>query len=586
MNKFKFFSVALLASAFASQAQDINQAKKAIDAEQFESAKSMLKSIIKAKPSNGVAFFTLGNVYLTQNVEDSAKIYFQNGLNASEGAKLNYIGLGQMDLDKSDVIGAQAKFALATKDIKKKDVQEYVYIARAYMNTAKPDFKNAIAVLTRAAINNSQDAQLQLALGDAYYGDGKQNEAYVAYRSAFQLDSSLLRAKMQLGVLLKGAKSYDEALKAYNEVIALNPNYGPVYRELAETYYKIARNKPSLAAANYKTALENYDKYMSFTDYSIQSRMRRADFLILIEDYAALEVEANKMIELDKVNPRIYRYLGYSAYKNGNVDVAIKSLDSFINTPGNKAIALDYLYLGLTKIKKGTSVDGTTVDAAAMSAGLVDIKKAVEMEPLAVQDLSEVGKKLFTQKFYKEAAAIFEFGANVAESRTYLDDNVYYGLANYYANSSKDVKADAVALQKADAAFEKVLVASPTYYEAYLYRARTNRLLDKDDVMVQNYKDYADKSVDNIKSKLDVANANLHKDKSIEELYKGTIQDFNNSVFKAEVDKIKPKLIESYNNMAASFANTDKMKAVEYFNKTLAIDPTNKYALDSIKILK
>ena len=38
MNKFKFFSVALLASAFASQAQDINQAKKAVDAEQFESA--------------------------------------------------------------------------------------------------------------------------------------------------------------------------------------------------------------------------------------------------------------------------------------------------------------------------------------------------------------------------------------------------------------------------------------------------------------------------------------------------------------------------------------------------------------------
>jgi hypothetical protein len=57
--------------------------------------------------------------------------------------------------------------------------------------------------LTRAAVNNSQDAQLQLALGDAYYGDGKQN-AYVAYRSAFQLDNSLLRAKMQLGVLLKG----------------------------------------------------------------------------------------------------------------------------------------------------------------------------------------------------------------------------------------------------------------------------------------------------------------------------------------------------------------------------------------------
>jgi predicted Zn-dependent protease len=555
MNKLTTFSVAILASAFTAQAQDINQAKKAIDAEQFESAKTILKSIIKAKPSNGTAYFTLGNVYLTQSVEDSAKIYFQQGLSASDGAKLNYIGLGQMDLDKNDVTGAQAKFALASKDMKKKDVQEFVYIARAYMNANKPDYKSAIALLTRAAINNSQDAQLQLALGDAYYGDGKQNEAYVAYRSAFQLDNSLLRAKMQLGVLLKGAKSYDEASKAYNEVIAINPNYGPVYRELAETYYKIARNKPSQAAENYKTAMGYYDKYMSLTDYSINSRMRRADFLILMEDYVALEAEANKMIELDKVNPRIYRYLGYAAYKNGNVDVAIKSLETFITSPGNKAIALDYLYLGLTKIKKGTSADGLSIDPTAMSSGLVDIKKAIEMEPLAVQELSEVGKKLFTQKLYKEAASVFEFGSNVNDSKTYLDDNVYYGLANYYANNSKDVKVDVVALQKADAAFEKVLVASPTYLEAYLYRARTNRLLEKDDVMVKNYEDYVAKTTA----------------LGAEELAKPAV---------------KTKFIESYNNMAASFANTDKPKAIEYFKKTLALDPANSYATESIKILK
>ncbi len=557
MNKFTTFSVALMASAFTTQAQDINQARKAIDAEQFESSKSILKSIIKAKPSNGAAFFTLGNVYLTQSVEDSAKIYFQEGLNASENAKLNYIGLGQMDLNKNDLTGAQAKFALATKDMRKKDVQEFVYVARAYMNANKPDYKGAIAILTRAAINNSQDAQLQLALGDAYYGDGKQNEAYVAYRSAFQLDNTLLRAKMQLGVLLKGAKSYDEASKAYNEVIAINPNYGPVYRELAETYYKIARNKPSQAAVNYKAALGYYDKYMSLTDYSINSRMRRADFLILIEDYVALEAEANKMIELDKVNPRIYRYLGYAAYKNGNVDVAIKSLESFINAPANKPIALDYLYLGLTKIKKGTSADGLSIDPAAFSAGLTDVKKAIEMEPLAVQDLSEVGKKLFTQKLYNEAAAIFEFGANTKESSNFLDDNVYYGLANYYANTNKgkDVKVDVVALQKADAAFEKVLVASPTYLEAYLYRARTNRLLEKDDAMVKNYEDYVAKTTE-------LGAAELAK------------------------PAVKTKFIESYNNMAASFANTDTTKAKEYFKKTLALDPANSYALESLKILK
>ena len=223
MNSFKILTIALLSSITIGFAQEIDQAKKAIDAEQFEKAKSILKSIIQTKPSNGTASFILGNIYLTQSVEDSASIYFQKGLTGNEGAKLNYIGLGQMDLEKSDLVGAQAKFALATKDMRKKDVEEYVYIARAYMNVSKPDYKSAIATLNRAVVNNPLDAQVQLALGDAYYGDSKQNEAYVAYRNAFQADNSLLRAKMQLGVLLKGAKSYDEALKAYNEVIAINP---------------------------------------------------------------------------------------------------------------------------------------------------------------------------------------------------------------------------------------------------------------------------------------------------------------------------------------------------------------------------
>ena len=57
-----------------------------------------------------------------------------------------------------------------------------------------------------------------MALGDAYYGDKNQNAAFSAYRNAFQADHTLIRAKMQLGVLLKGAKAYTEAVAAYNDV--------------------------------------------------------------------------------------------------------------------------------------------------------------------------------------------------------------------------------------------------------------------------------------------------------------------------------------------------------------------------------
>ncbi|WP_291287809.1 tetratricopeptide repeat protein [Flavobacterium sp.] len=555
MNKFKIFSLALVASATVVKAQDIKEAKKAIDAEQFQKAKSLLKSIIKAKPSDGEANFVLGNVYLNQAIIDSAKIYFANGLQASDKKNLSYIGLGQLDLDAKNATAAQANFGLAIKDMKRKDVEEFIYIGRAYMNSTSPDYVNAVANLKRALAIDPQNATALLAIGDAYYGANNQNDAYKAYRDAFTADPTLLRAKMQLGVLLKGAKSYDEAIKSFNEVIALNASYGPVYRELAETYYKWGRNKPSTSKVNMQNAITNYEKYLSLTDYSLDSKMRHADFLILVKDYKSLETVANKMIAEDKVNPRIFRYLGYAAYENGNVDVAIKSIEDYIKVPSNKVIGRDYLYLGLSKIKKGTTAEGA-VDQTSFDAGVADIKKAIELEPLVVEELGDLGKALFGKKQFAQAAAILEFGTTNKESKNYLDDNIYYGIALYYANANKtNGAADAVALGKAEAAFDRILEASPSYSEAYLYKGRINNLLEKDDLIIKNYEEY----ITSITAK------------GAEELAKpATVK----------------KLVEAYNSIGASYANTDKVKAVEYFNKTLALDPANAYASQSVKALK
>ena len=551
MSKFKIFSIALLASA-VSQAQDLDQATKAIDAEQYEKAKSMLKSIVQSK-NTGKASFLLGNIYLTQSVEDSAKIFFDKGLTA-DGGKINNIGLGQLDLNKGDAASAKAKFDQVLKDLKKKDIEEYVYVAKAYMNADKPDYKSAIAVLTKAKAANPTNAYVNLALGDAFYGDKNQNEAYSAYRSAYQADSSLIRAKMQLGVLLKGAKAYTEAVKAFDEVVGLNVNYGPVYRELAETYYLWANNVPKTYTENIQKALGYYEKYMSLTDYSLSSRMRHADFLILARDYKALEKEANEMQKLDKVNPRIMRYLGYSAYENGNPDAAIAALNEFINKGTNKVISGDYFYLGLATVKKSIGADMKTVDATVLASGIANVKKAVDAEPSLANALNEIGKKYFTEKVYDVSAAIFEIAISNPNSKNFLEDNIYYGLAAYTVNRNKDLKdRDVASLQKADLAMDAVIVASPTYLESYLYKARINGSLEKDDVMAATYQKY-----------LDLV------------LAKGP----------EEVTKNKAKVTESYNSIAAFNANTDKAKAKEFFNKTLALDPTNTYALDSLKLLK
>ena len=553
MKNFKIFSLALIASSIAN-AQDLEPAKKAIDAEQYEKAKSLLKSIIQLKPSNGKATFLLGTIYLKQNISDSATIYFNKGLACSEGARLNSIGLGQLYLDAGKSVEAKSKFDLVTKELKKKDIEEHIYIARAYINSDMPDYKTAISILKKVADLNPNDASIQLALGDAYYGEKNQNDAYQAYRNAYRLDKNYIRAKMQLGVLLKGAKVYEEAVKAYNEVIAENPNYGPVYRELAETHYLWGRNVPKTETENIQKALNFYEKYLSLTDYSITSRMRHADFLILAKDYKALELEAEKMKMLDGVNPRILRYLGYSAFENGNVEVAMKSLQDFINNPVNKIIASDYFYLGKAKIKKAISADEKSVDPMLFSSAIDDIKKAVTLEPLLINELNEIGKKLYAIKTFSAAATLFEVATSNPNSKNYVIDNFYLGNSLYYDNTRKDIiKPDPIALQKADVAFGNVITASPSTQDAYLFRARTNSLLENDEMMATLYQQYLD-----------------------EVTKKG----------EEEVVKNKNKCIESYNNIGSFLANTDKVRAKEMFSKTLLIDPTNAFAIESIKSLK
>ena len=553
MKKIKIITYAMLLSGFLVNAQDVDQANKAIDAEQYEKAKGLLKSIIKAKPDNGRATFLLGNVYLTQNMPDSAKIYFDKGMSAKEESKLNSIGLGQLDLDAKNTAAAKSKFDAVMKDMRKRDIEEYIFIARAYMNSENADYNKAIELLSIAKEKNSSDPQVLLALGDAYYGKKDQNNAYSSYRNAYQADNTIIRAKMQLGVLLKGAKAYTEAVKAYDEVIALNPKYGPVYRELAETYYLWGNNEPTTYKENITKALSFYEKYMTLTDYSLTSRMRHADFLILAKDFKALEVEANIMKEIAGVNPRILRYLGYSAYENGNIEGAIKALNDYTNNPTSKVIALDYLFLGKAKIKKGMPEGVKVIDSIQLNSAIIDFKKAIQIDPLAGLNMNEIGKELYEAKLFGAAASVFKISANNPESKNFLIDNFYLGNSIYYNNTFQGAKVDKLMLQKADNAFGNVLTASPGTFDAIIFRARTNKLMENDEMMAKYYEQY----VDAVTAKGE-----------------------------DEVTKNKVKLVEAYNNIASHYANFDKLKAKEFLNKTLAVDPANAYALEAIKLLK
>ena len=315
MTNSKLFLSLLVAGAVATGtagAQSLKDAKEAIQAEQYDEAKSMLQNLVEKKAKNGENYFYLGQIHLVNDKVDSAQIVFQEGLTNDPKEKLNTVGLGIVDLQKGDAAAAEQKFAEATDGIRKRDYELLYYAGRGYIDAPTPDYQKAVEYLTRAKEMNAKDPLIPTALGDAYAGLRESSPAYVAYRDALTIDENLLAPKIGQAIISRRAQAYDVVLEQLTALAEENPQYGPIYRELAETYYLSSLKAPEdqYREINQK-ALENYQKYLSITgDQSIDAKVRYADFLVYSGNYEELKKVASELANEEGVDAKVHRYLG------------------------------------------------------------------------------------------------------------------------------------------------------------------------------------------------------------------------------------------------------------------------------------
>lgn len=572
MKTIKFLSLLLV--GFSLQAQDLEQAKQAIDAEQYQNAKNILKSLVESNPDRGENYFYLADVYLIQKSQDSAKIYLDRGLQARNNAHLNYVGLGHIDLNNNNIQGAVSNFNKAIKDIRRRDSEELIQVGRAYKNSDNPDYTKAIEYFMRAIQADSKAALAYMYMGDAYLADKNTNEAYKAYRDALNIDQDLKRAKLQMAVITKNAKAFSEAITSFNELQTAAPDYGPVYRELAETYYYWGTDNVAKYREYNQKALEYYKKYMSLTDTSLDSRMRYADFLILTKDYVTLEQEANKMKNEINVNPRIYRYLGYAAFENKHFQESIDALNNFFEK-GERFIGRDYLILAKAKVAKAKT-NGEITDIALFEEALNDLQTAVEQDPSSAGEFSELGQELYTQdKLYEASAKVLLIATQDPESKTFILDNLYLGNAILFHSSAvnnekiqneeaftpEEKEAFNAFLEKANQAYDHVTDFSFTTQDAHANKAKVNRLIGTEEALVT--------AVESYENYIQVVN-----DKGEEEVSK---------------DRTKRELLAGHLFLGSQYSQTDKTKAIEHFETALTLNPSEAneiYINDSISVLK
>lgn len=548
-------SLGLAVMGSASFAQSLEDAKKAIDAEQYQKATSMLKGLVKSQASKGENYFNLGEVYLKTDYVDSARAVFTQGVTADPKNPLNYIGLGEADLLSNNAASAKTNFDKAVSVSKKNDYIPQLYIGKAYIEVDQPDFNSALPYLQKAdeLDKSDKDAETFLALGDFYAYQRKNSEALQNYMRALNINPNILRAKVQIGRMYKESRAFPEAETALKEVIAQDPNYGPAYRELSELYNQWSFGDPN-GQAKSAAAIENYQKYLDLTDKSFDSRIRYAQILFYAKDFQKLEAETNELAAMAQNSPKgllISRLRGYSAYENKNYPQALEYMNDFFSKvkDTSRIVADDYLYLGQAQMQQKQD-----------SLALINITKAVEMDSTKAEALANMAKSFYEAKNYPKAVATYDVVNRLNPSGVGSLYNYYYhGLAAYFSyaadytakkNPSKDL------LVKADSSFAKLVRLSPSTYDGYLWRARVNYFKDSETdpqgIYVPYYQQYLD-------------SAEAHVDK--------------------QTPATKKNMVEAYNSIAGFASTTDKEKARTYWNKAIAIDPQNATALAGIKSL-
>lgn len=562
MKKVILASFATLFTTVAIKAQDLEVVKKTIESEKFSDARKSLKNMIAISPDKGTNYFYLGQVYLKLEKQDSAKIYFEKGKTAKDAGHLNLIGLAHIDLINGNKTAAQTNIATSLTFAKKKNTEELIYISRAYLNADNPDFSKAVENAKLAVASDVKSARAYLVLGDAQLANKNINDAYVAYRSAYELDNTLYQAKIQLAVITRNAQAYPEAMKALKEITTLSPNYGPAYREMAETNLAWAFGNNSNFKEKIAAALDDYKKYMSLTDTSVDSRMKFTDFLILTKDWKSVETEALAIQKMDKVNPRVLRYLGYASLENGNPEAAVKALNEFILKSDIKKVkGRDYSYLGKAKLALASDANGVIINLSKFEEALVDLVKASDLDSKLGSEFSELGVKLYKQKSYLEAAKVLELTLKNTGSKTYTLDNYYYGNSILYFTMDKtpEVKSKYTnEFEKANIAFGEVIKASPTTQDAYFSKAQLNRVYDTESskrIAVTDYEGYI----------------NVVKAKGDTEMNK---------------ELVKKNLASAYTFIGSAYSATDRVKAIEAFENAAKINPTDKYVIESLSVLK
>ncbi|MGL5890054.1 MAG: tetratricopeptide repeat protein [Bacteroidia bacterium] len=421
-------AIATLALSGAANAQTIADAIRLSDNEQYEKAKQTLRQLLVKEPTNGDLYFYMGDVYMKQDLPDSAGLYFMKGATINPTNPLALVGkgrymmyTGKVDDGKKAMSEANALITTQKNLPKERIVAAYLEMAETYTFAMQPDFDQAILLTQRAQKLDEKNPEVFLVRGDAL---GKQDAvngspAIECYKQAAALDPKSCKANLRIGLLYYAGQNADGAIEFFEKATLVDANFAPAWRAKADAYMLKGQTETTVGGqkAQYQKGVECYRKYLELND-DPYARYRYITSLYLTKQYQDVVSQCEEIWKKDSSQLILYRLNGYSNYEVGSYDIALANMNKFIlraTEAGSPAvIAKDYEYLGKIYQKKNQD-----------SLALIELMKGYKLDSTRKELFVELGSITLKMKRFSEAAMWYKKKGDAYEWKSINDLNTY-----------------------------------------------------------------------------------------------------------------------------------------------------------------
>lgn len=458
-SKIIIVAITLLIS-FTNQvnAQSIDDGLRAIDNENYESARRIFLNYTKSNPADALGWYYLGNNYCFLEKNDSARIAYIQGTKVNPKGTACFVGIGKTYLSENKTADALKYFDEAKSLVNaNKDINIAIYLADAYIYNENPNAEEAIRLLKQAENISINDSRLYMLMGDGYKILNKGGEAVTSYERSATLNKTNARSYSRIGFIWNLARNYSQSKTAFDQALSIDPNFAPAYRDLAELYFNTAQ---------YDKAKETFTKYLELADKNDETQYRYAQFLFFTKDYSKCLQIVNDLKSRNPKNLNLFRLAGYCSFETGDYTNGLIAIEYFFSNAGSKKIlASDYEYYGKLLLKSGND-----------SLGALNIVKSVGMDSSKAEILGDVAKLYYDKKAYGTAAYYYDLKIKKSVKPIIQD---WFSLGRSYYFDSSYVMADS--------SFKRITQLSPAWPIGYQWRARSNLNLDKMDSSAQGF---------------------------------------------------------------------------------------------------